>query len=185
MTFSYRTRGLQQALTWQASHKVVILEGRRAVGKSSLVRHLQEEGRYRSYRSLSDPAERARAEVDPMRWLEGLSRPAIVDEAQLVPDLSRAAKELVDRLPDEHHLLLTGSASVGRGTMAGSDPLVGRASRVRLTPFTSWEMNTPPGGTIPSLVDLLFDGPLETDDLHPLPHRDLLTLVRTGGMPTY
>lgn len=185
MSFGYRTRGLQQTFPRHATHKVVILEGRRTVGKSSLVHHLQEEGRYRSYRSLSDPAERARAVADPMRWLEGLTLPAIVDEAQLVPDLTRAAKELVDRLPDEHHLLLTGSASVGRGTMAWSDPLVGRSTRLRLNPFTSLELNTPSQETIPSLADLLFDGPLETGELGALTHRHLVTLVRTGGMPSY
>ena len=72
MSFSYRNRGLEQAFNRHATHKVLILEGRRAVGKSSLVRHLQEQGRYNSYRTLSDPMERARAEADPMRWLEGL-----------------------------------------------------------------------------------------------------------------
>ncbi|MDO5084328.1 MAG: DUF4143 domain-containing protein [Arachnia propionica] len=185
MSFRYRNRGLQQALPQHASHKVLILEGRRAVGKSSLVRHLQDQGQYRSYRSLNDPAERARAAADPMRWLEGLARPAIVDEAQLVPDLTRAAKELVDRLPEEHQLLLTGSASVGRGTMAGSDPLVGRSTRLRLHPFTSFELTASPQRTIPSLIDLLFDAPLETSELRALTQRHLVALVRTGGMPSY
>ena len=40
MSFSYRNRGLEQAFNRHATHKVLILEGRRAVGKSSLVLHL-------------------------------------------------------------------------------------------------------------------------------------------------
>lgn len=185
MSFSYRNRGLQQAFNRHATHKALILEGRRAVGKSSLVRHLQEEGRYHSYRTLSDPREHARVAADPMRWLEGLTLPAIVDEAQLVPDLTRAVKELVDRLPEEHHLLLTGSASVGRGTMSGSDPLVGRSTRLRLQPFTAFELNSSTQPVIPSLIDLLFDAPLETNELRTLTERQLVALVRTGGMPSY
>ena len=60
-------------------------KGRRAIGKSTLARHLVDTGIYASYQTLADPTERANAAADPTRWLASLDFPAIIDEAQLVP----------------------------------------------------------------------------------------------------
>ncbi|WP_084355393.1 DUF4143 domain-containing protein [Actinomyces radicidentis] len=184
-SFSYRPRAIEQTLSLRANNQVVILEGRRAVGKSSLARHLQHEGVYASYETLTDPSTRRQAEADPAGWLEGLSLPAVIDEAQVVPEVSIAAKDLVDQLPEGHHLLLTGSASVGRGTMAGSDPLAGRSSRLRLHPFSSVELTTPAGQPVPSFVDLCFDGVLHPGDVEPTPRTTIIQALRTGGVPSY
>ena len=73
------------------------MEGRRAVGKSSLARHLTEAGTYASYQSLTDPAAAERARRDALGWVRSLRRPAVIDEAQVVPAVSMAVKELVDR----------------------------------------------------------------------------------------
>ena len=88
----YCPRAIEQTFTDHASHQVAILEGRRAIGKSTLARHLVETGIYASYQTLADPTERANAAADPTRWLASLDFPAIIDEAQLVPDLSLAVK---------------------------------------------------------------------------------------------
>ena len=179
----YRHRALESTFAAHASHKVAILEGRRAVGKSSLARHLKDFGTYSSYQTLTDPAVAERAQRDALRWARSLQRPAIIDEAQMVPAVSVAIKTLVDTLPQGHHFLLTGSASVGRGTMAGSDPLVGRATRITLHPFTSLEMDGPLDSPTPSLIDLLFDSPLTSTQAAPPRTADLRRRLETGGLP--
>ena len=181
----YRSRGVQQAFPDRASHKVTILEGRRAVGKTTLARHLEARGTYASYASLTDPSTRSRASADPGQWLRSLERPAVIDEAQLVPELSTAVKDLVDVLPEDHHFLLTGSASVGRATMGASDPLAGRSTRIRLHPFTAAELTTEAGQVVPSLVDILFDGDLTHTSLSTTSREDLTSTLRRGGIPSY
>ena len=179
----YRRRALEITFAEHASHKVAILEGRRAVGKSSLARHLTDIGPYASYQSLTDPAVAERAKRDASRWVSSLRRPAVIDEAQMVPNVSVAIKALVDTLPQGHHFLLTGSASVGRGTMAGSDPLVGRATRITLRPFTSLEMDGLLDSPTPNLIDILFDSPLTSAQIAPTRTADLRRRLETGGLP--
>lgn len=181
----YHHRALEQVFAVRASHQVAIMEGRRAVGKSSLARHLTEAGTYASYQSLTDPAAAERARRDALGWVRSLRRPAVIDEAQVVPAVSVAVKELVDTLPQGHHFLLTGSASVGRGTMESSDPLVGRASRLTLHPFTRLELDGPPGSSTPSLVDVLFDSPLVPVQAPSVQGSGLHRLLEAGGLPAF
>lgn len=179
----YRRRAIEATFAERASHRVAILEGRRAVGKSSLARHLVESGVYASYQSLTDPAAAGRAQEDAFRWVCSLRRPAVIDEAQMVPAVSVAVKEIVDRLPPGHHFLLTGSASVGRGTMAGTDPLAGRATRLALHPFTGLETQGPSDSETPSLIDILFDADLTAAEAPSTGTDDLRARLETGGLP--
>ena len=179
----YRRRAIEATFAQRASHRVAILEGRRAVGKSSLARHLVESGVYASYQSLTDPAAAGRAQEDAFQWVRSLRRPAVIDEAQMVPAVSVAVKEIVDGLPPGHHFLLTGSASVGRGTMAGTDPLAGRATRLALHPFTGLEAQGPSDSETPSLIDILFDADLTAAGAPSTGTDDLRARLETGGLP--
>ncbi len=179
----YHRRAIEEALATRTSHRVTVLEGRRAVGKSSLARHRTDSGPYASYQSLTEPAMAERAQEDAFRWVSLLRRPAVIDEAQMVPGVSVAIKELVDTLPLGHHFLLTGSASVGRGTMAGSGPLVGRMTRLVLHPFTALEMDGPLDSPTPSLIDILFDSPLAPARTSPTRTTALRRRLETGGLP--
>lgn len=181
----YRRRAIEATFAERASHRVAILEGRRAVGKSSLARHLVESGVYASYQSLTDPAAAGRAQEDAFQWVRSLRRPAVIDEAQMVPAVSVAVKEIVDGLPPGHHFLLTGSASVGRGTMAGTDPLAGRATRLALHPFTGLEVQGPSDSETPSLIDILFDADLTAAETPSTGTDDLRTRLQTGGLPAF
>lgn len=181
----YRRRAIEATFAQRASHRVAILEGRRAVGKSSLARHLVESGVYASYQSLTDPAAAGRAQEDAFQWVRSLRRPAVIDEAQMVPAVSVAVKEIVDGLPPGHHFLLTGSASVGRGTMAGTDPLAGRATRLALHPFTGLEAQGPSDSETPSLIDILFDADLTAAEAPSTGPDDLRTRLQTGGLPAF
>ena len=172
----YRRRAIEATFAERASHRVAILEG-------SLARHLVESGVYASYQSLTDPAAAGRAQEDAFRWVRSLRRPAVIDEAQMVPAVSVAVKEIVDGLPPGHHFLLTGSASVGRGTMAGTDPLAGRATRLALHPFTGLETQGPSDSETPSLIDILFDADLTAAGAPSTGTDDLQARLKTGGLP--
>ena len=88
----YRSRGLEAVWRQGSPHQIIVLEGRRAIGKTRLVRHLQAEKRYSSYQTLLDPLTRELALTDTNGWLRSLPRPAIIDEAQLAPELPLALK---------------------------------------------------------------------------------------------
>jgi uncharacterized protein len=187
----YIRRGIQQASGAFTQAPVTILEGRRAVGKTALVRHLLDVGAYASYSDLTDEMTLTRAEADLSGWLASLARPAVIDEAQLIPELATTIKRIIDSTgPAAHQFLLTGSSVVGRGTMGGSDPLAGRSARLMLHPFTGGEL-AEPSEALPSLVDLLFNGPLdpqETPLTNPSPSSERQALIRDlrqGGIPAY
>ena len=93
--------------------------------------------------------------------------------------------EIVDGLPPGHHFLLTGLASVGRGTMAGTDPLAGRATRLALHPFTGLEAQGPSDSETPSLIDILFDADLTAAEAPSTGTDDLRARLQTGGLPTF
>ena len=106
---------------------VVIIEGARAVGKTSLVAQLAGKGVIRHAVSLTDPTTLRAARETPTAWLKGLQQPFSVDEAQLAPELPLALKSLLDESGDRLSCVLTGSASIGRTGLGGADPLA-RAS---------------------------------------------------------
>lgn len=184
--WSYRSRGLERRLPdVQESVKVVVLEGARAVGKTRLVRQLVEQGRFRSYSDLSQPTTRAAAAADLEGWLTSLAAPAVIDEAQLVPELPLAVKRIVDSRPPTLQFVLTGSASIGREGLGGADPLAGRADRFVLRTFTESERA---GLRVadPSVVDVLFDWEPDVGRrTEAVDEAELLERIERGGLPEF
>jgi uncharacterized protein len=171
-------RGLSARINaaWSSS-PVVVLEGLRATGKTTLVRQLVPAT---SYRDLANPVERALASADIRGWVFSLPSGTVIDEAQVVPDLQSAVKERVDRegvRPGQ--FLLTGSARLNTREMGGSDPLVGRAARLRLHPFAQCEIL----GTPRDVVAALFEEDPATWRFEPAPISDVLRRARQGGFP--
>lgn len=161
-------------------HPVVIIEGARAVGKTSLLGQLHSQGHLACHVSLVDPQHLAAAQDNPVTWLQSLPQPAAIDEAQLLPELPLALKGLLDRHSDQVRFVLTGSAAIGRSGLGGSDPLARRAARIRLEPLTESELRAHPPW---SVVDLLFRGQLSPRSTSAAsPWLDWLPL---GGLPSY
>lgn len=183
--FAYRRRFAERAvLTALADTPVVILEGARAVGKTSLCRELASQGALGSIADLSVPETLASAQRDPEQWVRSLTTPAVVDEAQLLPEVSLAVKRVVDERGDFAQFLLTGSARIGRAGLGGSDPLAGRAQRIILRPLTSAERRDTGSDGFTSIVDALFDGPLPEDRaFQAIVPAELLADIRSGGIP--
>ena len=101
----------------------MVLEGLRATGKTTLAKQIVAPDRFFS---LAEPPALARAQSDPQGWLEGLPVGSAVDEAQLAPGLTLAAKALVDTRPvTPGQFLFTGSSRISRSELGGSDALAG------------------------------------------------------------
>jgi uncharacterized protein len=171
-------RGLFQTVSeaW-ASAPVVVLEGLRATGKTTLARQISAPG---SFRDLSQPDERERARRDTWGWVEALPKGTVIDEAQLVPDLQLAIKREVDRRSGgPGQFFLTGSARLNTSELGGSDPLVGRARRLRLHPFSQCEIDGQPLDVITALFE---ESPTDWA-VAECPHDEVIQRASRGGFP--
>ena len=156
------TSNLLQAL--QVS-PVVFLNGARQSGKSTLVQNLQEnigsEDAPAVYISFDRPTQMAAAASAPESFLSSYNKTLIIDEVQLVPELFRALKVVVDelRLKDRLHsngrYLLTGSANV-LALPKLSDPLVGRMTVLTLYPFCTAEASQGKCNGLDKLINFDF-----------------------------
>lgn len=161
------------------SAKVVIVEGGRGVGKTTLVRRVAAARDFQAYFDLSDPADRSLLEQDPHRVLAASATPILIDEAQLAPELTVAVKRLVDDGDNVGQVLLTGSARIGRGALGGGDPLAGRAVRLRLNPFTQGEL----AGEPTNHVERWWQRDFESSVYPELGLRALFSRLTIGGIP--
>lgn len=178
---SYLRRGVEPQLRRALSvAPVVIVEGGRATGKTTLCRHVAEAEGFGEVVDLADPFLRGEAAADPVGFVDRLRTPALIDEAQLVDDLLVGVKLALDSRPGSGRYLLTGSSRIGRGALGGSDPLAGRAQWIRLWPLTQRERErSADSSVIPRLIN---DNPL---DLHGKePRSSVLARLRIGGIPT-
>ena len=156
---------------------VVYLNGARQAGKSTLAAALQESTK-RTYITLDDAVLRTAAVADPQGFLEGIKGPILIDEFQLVPELFRVIKLLVDRERTPGRFLLTGSA----GAMILprlADALAGRMELRTLWPLSAGEQC----GVKQDFIARLF-----APDAFPLhtctqTRAQTLDFVRRGGFP--
>lgn len=78
---------------------------------------------------MADPTVLAAAAASPSGLIEQVTTPALIDEAQLVPELLLPIKRRVDLDTRPGSFLPTGSSRLGRAQLGGSDPLAGRPAR--------------------------------------------------------
>jgi predicted AAA+ superfamily ATPase len=161
-----------------ADTPVVLLNGARQTGKSTLVQSLAAANAYR-YLTLDDQAVLAAAKNDPTGFVAGLSGSVILDEVQRAPEIFLPIKAKVDRDRRPGRFLLTGSANVLLLPRI-ADSLAGRMEVLSLWPLSSAEMANSPGF---NRADWLFDGEIHTWVI-PACERELLaTKLLNGGFP--
>lgn len=132
---------------------VVVIEGARQVGKSTLAGQLMH-GRQGASATLDSPQQLALANDDPESFLRQAGEGTLViDEAQLAPQLSTAIKLAVDRDRRPGRFLLTGSTDLLRMPGLG-DSLAGRAVSLRLRGFSVGEVTDAPDDFIPAVLAL-------------------------------
>jgi predicted AAA+ superfamily ATPase len=157
---------------------VVLLNGARQTGKTTLVRAIAGRMKKATYVTLDDAAALAAAAHDPRGFIEGLADTLVIDEVQKAPALFPAIKMSVDRDRRPGRFLLTGSANV-LALPALSESLVGRMELITLRALSQGEL----GGSRETFIDRLFAGgklPALTDPCS----RDLLAArIHKGGYP--
>lgn len=156
---------------------VVLLQGARQVGKSTLAQAILSVHPDGRYLSLDDPAVRRAAEVDPVGFVTQSKHLMILDEIQHAPGLFQVIKAAVDQDRRPNRFLLTGSANV-LVLPRLSDSLAGRMELLTLEGLSQTELR----GTQANLVDRLFAGDPPMRQL-PCDRAALLQAVLTGGFP--
>lgn len=168
------TAALQEAM---ADRPVVLLNGARQVGKSTLAQSLLD-GHAAGYLTLDDATVLAAATRDPSGFLNGLAGPVVLDEVQRAPQLFPALKMAVDRDRTPGRFLLTGSADIFL-LPALSESLAGRMEILTLWPLSQGEIE----GVVEGFVDALFSASFRPPALETTDRTDVLRRVVQGGYP--
>jgi uncharacterized protein len=159
--------------------RVVLLQGARQVGKSTLAREIVAGAHPAQVVDFDQRAAREAALRDPAGFIAGLERPALIDEIQRGgPELMLAIKSVVDKDLTPGQFLLTGSTNLLRHPRI-LDALTGRVDVITLWPLAQAEIEK----TGTNLVDALFRArpPVVTDAP---PGRDALRgRIDSGGYP--
>lgn len=142
---------------------VVFLNGPRQAGKSTLVQSIAQKDYPAEYVTFDSTTQMAAAANSPESYLRERKGALIIDEVQLVPEIFRALKVVVDELRLEHpklkgRFLLTGSANI-MALPKLSDPLVGRMSVLTLYPLAASEALGGNG----NFIERLFNKDFEAD----------------------
>ncbi|HUJ05844.1 MAG TPA: ATP-binding protein [Streptosporangiaceae bacterium] len=131
--------------------RVVVINGARQAGKSTLARLVMSEYPGSELRYLDEAPLRDAAQADPGLFVrhDGL---LVIDEVQRVPDLFLAIKHEVDIDPRPGRFLLTGSARLA-GLRAIPDLLPGRSETIELSPLSQGEIDNRPDGFIDAVLE--------------------------------
>jgi predicted AAA+ superfamily ATPase len=159
---------------------VVLINGARQTGKTTLTQLPELATQGRQYLTLDDAAILGAAKRDPSGFIAGLTTPVTLDEVQHVPELFPAIKVAIDRKREPGRFLLTGSANVLLLPKL-SESLAGRMELLTLWPFSQGEIE----GGREGFVDALFSGKpaWASRKATPLPRGDLFERVLAGGYP--
>jgi predicted AAA+ superfamily ATPase len=171
-------RNLQSRLeTALADTPVVLVNGPRQSGKSTLVRQLADAAGV-PYRTMDDATVLAAAMADPDGFVANQPAAVAIDEIQKVPALFPAMKRAVDNDRRGGRFLLTGSANVLLLPRL-ADSLAGRMEVLPLLPLSQGELR----GSRESFVDWAFG----QEAPPPLSARraayDLAETIVAGGYP--
>jgi predicted AAA+ superfamily ATPase len=157
---------------------VVLLEGARQVGKTTLVQALSKGAVARRFLTFDDDAVLSAAQRDPEGFIAALAGLCTIDEVQRAPELFRTIKASVDRDRRPGRFLLTGSANVLLLPRL-SESLAGRIEIVRLWPLSQGELS----GARETFLDRVFER--EVADWKPSKKRARSVVERmvAGGFP--
>jgi predicted AAA+ superfamily ATPase len=159
--------------------RVVVVNGPRQAGKTTLLRVLEAE-RGGTYASLDDPELQRVAVTDPMAFAQYGDRPLIIDEVQRGGDpLVLSVKRVVDDSPVAGQFVLSGSTRF-LTVPTLSESLAGRAVFVDLWPFAVAERV----GVAGSFLERLFgDAGSLVGQASGWRREDYLRVVCAGGYP--
>lgn len=125
----------KEALALAEDYPVITITGPRQSGKTTLAKHLFKD---LPYFSFENPDLRSLVINDPRKFLSPLTKGAIFDEVQNVPDILSYLQEIVDNRKSKILFVITGSnhfAVMQKVTQS----LAGRTAILKLLPFNLME----------------------------------------------
>ncbi|MBD5496944.1 MAG: ATP-binding protein [Lachnospiraceae bacterium] len=171
----YLTRTMEAKLNYLAEHfPVVIVCGARQVGKTTLLKQIQEKKGELQYVTLDYPRIRSLAKEDPELFLQQYQPPIIIDEIQYAPELLPYIKMRVDKSGLHGQYYLTGSQMFHMMKNV-SESLAGRVGILSMYSLSRAEIDG--RVSMPFLPDKIEV--MESDDTI----SDIFEKIYRGGMP--
>ena len=166
---------LEKALT---RSRVVLLNGARQVGKTTLANELLKNKSY-TYLTFDDELTYLAAKNNISGFISDITKPVILDEVQRVPEIFLAIKRDVDQNPISGRYLLTGSANPLLIPRLG-DSLAGRMEVIDLMPLSQGEIHN----TKEAFIDAVFNNyPLKVP-AKIITKENLYKKIVLGGYPS-
>jgi uncharacterized protein len=141
----------RRALEALRESRVLLINGARQTGKTTLVRNLAAGGYDAEYVTLDDINLLSAARRDPVGFVGQFRKSVIIDEIQRAPELFLPIKMAVDTNPRPGSFMLTGSANVLTLPKL-ADSLAGRMEILSLWPLSQGEIE----GVEENFIDLAF-----------------------------
>lgn len=159
---------------------IVVLQGARQTGKSTLVQHIAKTLPQVRYRTMDDLTTFAAARQDPQGFVASLPTPdtLVIDEIQRAQNLLLAIKAEVDKDRRAGRFLLTGSAH----TMVLpriADSLAGRMRLLTLWPLSQDELR----GTPSQFLSQVFAADFPQREWREINRSELIQSIVQGGYP--
>lgn len=167
----------EKLLSSLADTRVVLLNGARQTGKSTLAKNIAEM-HAAPYLSLDDPTVLALAKADPDALVSGHAGLIVIDEVQHAPELFRAIKRVVDADTRPGQFLLTGSANIFLLPRL-AESLAGRMEILPLDPLSQSEL----AGRSDTLIDMLLSGKVWGPGKRAVNRSDVCERMIAGGFP--
>lgn len=161
-----------------ADTRVVVINGARQAGKSTLARVILEHRPNAEFKTLDVEAVRLAAQADPAGFVRH-SDLLVIDEVQRVPELILAIKSTVDIDSRPGQFLLTGSAQLF-AMKSLPDLLPGRSETIELWPLSQGEIEGQPDGFIDAIFDSGVDIRIPASSLR---RPDYIERALRGGYP--
>jgi uncharacterized protein len=161
-----------------AEEPVIALQGPRAVGKTTLLRHLADAHGVQIV-DLDDLATRDAVASDPALFVSGPG-PVCIDEYQHVPQLLDAIKAELNRDARPGRFIITGSTRHD-ALPAAAQSLTGRLHRMTVYPFSQGEIT----GTREHFLDMLLEDASTLISAAPstTTRDDYIARIAAGGFP--
>lgn len=157
---------------------VVLINGARQSGKSTLVKKIASDIHPARYLTLDDAGVLAAAKHDPAEFIAGLDGNIVIDEVQRAPELFLAIKAEVDRNRKPGRFLLTGSANVMLLPKL-SESLAGRMEILTLWPLSQGEIE----GVREGFIDAVFGDKLLSSSKAAEDRTQTIKRILLGGYP--
>ena len=144
----------QQLAELHLEEQVIVLQGPRAVGKTTLLRAFHEQigG---SLVDLADDIALGVARQDPAGYLDGLASPVLIDEFQRLPELVPVVKRTVDQRRVSGQFVLTGSTTSSL-MPRGTETMTGRSHDLTVWGFSQGEID----GRFDDFIARAFEDPI-------------------------